>query len=107
MGNRLVPEECHERRENGFTLLETTWAIVFLTIAAVVLTALASHAIRAHRRVLDSRVASVRMWNQAADFFAGGQNGEALVPIPGRRPLRRLVVTNQYGRRWEVLRAEK
>ena len=107
MGNRLVPKECHERRENGFTLLEAVWSILFLTIAALALMGLAGQAIRAHRQVLDSRVSSVRMWNQAADFFASGQNGDALVPIPGRRPLRKMVLTNRYGRRWEVLRAEK
>ncbi len=107
MGNRLITEESHRRARNGFTLLEAMWAVLILTIAALALMGLASHAVRAHRRVLDSRVNSVRMWNQAADFLASGNKGEAFVPIPGRRPLRRLVLTNSYGRRWEVLRAEK
>lgn len=107
MGSRIVPKEPDGHKGRGFTLLETMWAVFFLTIAALALMALAGHAIRAHRRVLDSRITSVRMWNEATDFLATGQHGSELQPIPGRRPMSRLVISNGYGRRWEVLRAAK
>jgi len=107
MGSRVVSKELDGHQGLGFTLLETMWAVFFLTIAALALMALASHAIRAHHRVLDSRITSVRVWNEAADFLASGQNGGKFEPIPGRRPMARLVISNGYGRRWEVLRAGK
>ncbi len=95
------------RFPSGFTLIEVVWAVLLLTVMALGLMALASQAVRAHRTILDSRIATIRTWNQATDFQAGRTKGEVFAPIPGRRPMQRLTLTNSEGRKWEVLRAGK
>lgn len=108
MDDRLAqPNPGRHPAGTGFTLIEAVWSLLILTIMALGLIALAGQAIRSHRRILDARIATVRTWNHAADFHAGLADGEDFAPIPGRRPMRRLVLTDSQGRRWEVLRAGK
>jgi len=107
MDGRLKQRLKPSRHQGGFTLVEAVWAILVLSIMALGLMALASQAIQAHRRILDSRIATIRTWNQATDFQAGRTRGEEFAPIPGRRPMQRMTLRNTQGQKWEVLRAGK
>ncbi|MFQ5741803.1 MAG: type II secretion system protein [Acidobacteriota bacterium] len=101
-----------QRAENGFTLVEILVSIALISGAIVALLHSLTLAVGVYSRSQVQWRSTTELWNRANQIRgeAVAEEATAIFPIPGARPLYRVILEQESGERsirWEVLRAQR